>query len=118
MAENRLYVDYPPLQARDRASISAPFTASRPRMNAVGTGYGQRCRRHTRAAQKPHGRPSRCQAAKKIVHTTMSTRTYGSMSATTVPTPASFWYFWANVTISTKYAFMGVMALIGESPTR
>src|SRR5215510_16351146 len=65
----------------------------------------------------PHGSPSRYQTARKIVHNTMRTSTYGSIKATTVPTPASFWYFCANVTTSAKYALSGVMALIGESPT-
>jgi len=33
-------------------------------------------------------------------------------------TPASFWYFIANETISAKYAFNGLMAFIGLSPRR
>ena len=41
----------------------------------------------------PHGSPSRYHTARKIVHNTMRTSTYGSIKATTVPTPAPFWYF-------------------------
>ncbi len=36
----------------------------------------------------------------------------------TVPTPASFTYFWQNTTIIAKYALSGVIEFIGESPTR
>ncbi len=53
-----------------------------------------------------------------MIHSTDTIATYGNIRATTVPTPASFWYFCANPTIRAKYAFNGVMALTGESPTR
>src|SRR5262249_29375687 len=66
----------------------------------------------------PRGIPSRYQATKKSVHAIERTTTYGSISETTVPIPASFLYFCANTTISGKYAISGVITLNGESPTR
>ena len=54
------------------------------------------------AQPSPQGSPSRYQAASSSVHSTHSTTMYGSISAITVPTPASFWYFCANVTIIAK----------------
>ena len=37
---------------------------------------------------------------------------------TTVPTPASFLYFWASRTMNGRYTISGVTTFIGESPTR
>src|SRR5262247_2364072 len=70
------------------------------------------------AHASPHASPSKYQAASSSVHSTRMITTYGNISDTTVPTPASFWYSWAKATINTKYAFNGVMALMGESATR
>src|SRR5262245_42253513 len=65
----------------------------------------------------PQGKPSNCHAASISVQITETTTTYGNINATTVPTPASFWYLAANETIKAKYAFNGVIAFIGESAT-
>src|SRR5262245_17949507 len=65
----------------------------------------------------PQGKPRICHAASSSVQITKTTTTYGNINATTVPTPASFWYLAAKETIKAKYAFNGVIAFIGESAT-
>src|SRR5262245_21435733 len=61
---------------------------------------------------------SKYHTARSSGQTTNSTMTYGNIRAITVPTPAFLSYFAANPTIRPKYAFIGVMEFIGESPTR
>ena len=51
-------------------------------------------------------------------HTTKSATTYGSISAITVPTPASFWYFWRRHDQREVRVQWRDTALRGESPTR
>src|SRR5262249_10237679 len=67
--------------------------------------------------QNPHESLIRYHAAKNSVPKHHEHQDSGSISATTVPTPAAFWCCWANVTISAKFALSGVTALIGESQT-
>ena len=50
----------------------------------------------------PSGIPRRYQATKNSVQTTVRTRTYGSIIATTVPMPASFLYRCVKMTMSGK----------------
>ena len=50
----------------------------------------------------PTASPSSCQAANRIVQSTNMMTTYGSISETTVPTPAFLSYFWAKPTTSAK----------------
>src|SRR5262249_14608395 len=66
----------------------------------------------------PKGSPSEYQAKNIRTQAPNVIAAYGSMSATTVPTPAFFSYTCANPMTRAKWGSKGLMTLGGESLTR